>query len=59
MWLEIQNQNRDILQFCKNNKDRITRVYNTEGLCRLLNIDTRNTEPHDYRQKDIQVYVYN
>ena len=59
MWLEIQNQNRDILQFCKNNKDRITRVYNTEGLCRLLNIDTRNTESHDYRQKDIQVYVYN
>jgi len=59
MWLEIQNQNRDILQFCKNNKDRITRVYNTEGLCRLLNIDTRNTEPHDYRHKDIQVYVYN
>ena len=59
MWLEIQNQNRDILQFCKHNKDRITRVYNTEGLCRLLNIDTRNTEPHDYRQKDIQVYVYN
>ena len=59
MWLEIQNQNRDILQFCKNNKNRITRVYNTEGLCRLLNIDTRNTEPHDYRQKDIQVYVYN
>jgi len=59
MWLEIQNQNRDILQFCKNNKDRITRVYNTEGLCRLLNIDTKNTEPHDYRQKDIQVYVYN
>ena len=59
MWLEIQNQNRDILQFCKHNKDRITRVYNTEELCRLLNIDTRNTEPHDYRQKDIQVYVYN
>ena len=59
MWLEIQNQNRDILQFCKNNKDRITRVYNTEGLCRLLNIDTRNTEPHDYSHKDIQVYVYN
>jgi len=59
MWLEIQNQNRDILQFCKNNKNRVTRVYNTEGLCRLLNIDTRNTEPHDYRQKDIQVYVYN
>ena len=59
MWLEIQNQNRDILQFCKHNKDRITRVYNTEGLCRLLNIDIRNTEPHDYRQKDIQVYVYN
>ena len=59
MWLEIQNQNRDILQFCKNNKNRVTRVYNTEGLCRLLNIDKRNTEPHDYRQKDIQVYVYN
>ena len=59
MWLEIQNQNRDILQFCKNNKDRITRIYNTEELCKILNIDTKNTEPHDYRQKDIQVYVYN
>ena len=57
--LEIQNQNRDILQFCKNNKDRITRIYNTEELCKILNIDTKNTEPHDYRQKDIQVYVYN
>ena len=59
MWLEIQNQNRDILQFCKSNKDRITRVYNTEELCKTLDINTRNTKPHDYQQKDIQVYVYN
>ena len=59
MWLEIQNQNTDILQFCKNNKDRITKVYNTEELCKTLNINPNNTKSHDYRQKDIQVYVYN
>ena len=59
MWLEIQNQNTDILQFCKNNKDRITKVYNTEELCKTFNINPNNTESHDYRQKDIQVYVYN
>jgi phage host-nuclease inhibitor protein Gam len=58
MWLEIKLQNKDIMTFCKNNKARITRVYNNHQLCDQLNIATVDTA-HDYTTKDIQVYVYN
>ena len=57
MWLEIQLQNKDILNFCKNNKDRIKRVYDNHQLCDQLSIDPV-TVTHDYTAKDIQVYVY-
>jgi hypothetical protein len=57
MWLEIQKQNNDIMAFCKNNKDRITRVYNNHQLCNAVAIaDVENTQ--HYTEKDIQVYVY-
>ena len=57
MWLEIQIQNRDTMNFCKNNKDRIKRVYNNNQLCEQLTIATVD-DRHDYKAKDIQVYVY-
>jgi hypothetical protein len=57
MWLEIQIQNRDTMNFCKNNKDRIKRVYNNNQLCERLTIATVD-DRHDYKAKDIQVYVY-
>lgn len=57
MWLEIQIQNRDTMNFCKNNKDRIKRVYNNHQLCEQLTIATVD-HCYDYKAKDIQVYVY-
>jgi hypothetical protein len=57
MWLEIQLQNKDILNFCKNNKDRIKRVYDNHQLCDQLSI-APVTVTHDYTAKDIKVYVY-
>ena len=59
MWLEVQNQNRDILQFCKTNKDKITKVYSNKELCDKLDIRYSDSKIHDYKEKDIQVYVYN
>lgn len=57
MWTEIQLQNRDTMNFCKNNKDRIKRVHNNHQLCDQLSI-TPVIDTHDYTAKDIQVYVY-
>jgi hypothetical protein len=59
MWLEIQKQNKDILTFCKNNKDRITRVLDNYHLADTISITREGIKTrHDYKAKGIEVYVY-
>ena len=60
MWAHIQSENRDIMQFIKDNTDRITTVKDNVDLCRLLEISFPDTKGriHNYADKDIKVYVY-
>lgn len=59
MWLEIQKQNHDILTFIKENKDRVTRVFNNSELCEKLGITLNGVNTtQNYKEKDITVYVY-
>ena len=59
MWLEIQKQNKDILTFCKNNKDRITRVLDNYHLADTISITIEGIKTrHDYKAKGIEAYVY-
>ena len=60
MWDHIQAENRDTMQFIKDNKDRITKPKDNVDLCRLLEISFPNTKGriHNYAQKGIQIYVY-
>lgn len=57
MWFHIQEQNKDIMNFCKNNWNRIKKVKNNIELANELEIQYLGDE-HNYKQKDIQVYVY-
>ena len=59
MWEHIQAENRDTMQFIKDNKDRITQPKDNVDLCRLLEISFPNKgRLHNYAQKGIQIYVY-
>jgi hypothetical protein len=59
MWQHIQQQNKDIQNFIKNNPNRIQQVDSNIALCRLLDINFQSNETgHIYKQKDIKVYVY-
>jgi hypothetical protein len=59
MWDHIKKQNADIQRFLKKNWNRIHRPVNNIELCQLLDIKfSDNTVYHNYKQKDIQVYVY-
>jgi hypothetical protein len=59
MWQHIQQQNKDIQNFIKNNSKRIQQVDSNIALCRLLDINFQSNETgHIYKQKDIKVYVY-
>jgi hypothetical protein len=60
MWDHIQAENRDTMQFIKDNRDRIHKPCDNVDLCRLLGIKFPNTKSriHNYAQKGIQVYVY-
>jgi len=59
MWQHIQAENRDTMQFIKDNKDRITQPKDNVDLCRLLGISFPNKgRLHNYAQKGIQIYVY-
>ena len=57
MWFHIQEQNKEIMEFCKNNWNRIKKVKDNGELAKELEIQYSG-EKHDYKQKDIQVYVY-
>ena len=59
MWHEISQQNNDIMNFVYRYRDKIYRVENNKQLCNVLNInEPKDFKNHDYKQKDIQVYVY-
>ena len=59
MWEHIQAENKDIMQFVKDNKDRITKPNDNVDLCRLLEISfPKKGRLHNYTDKGIQVYVY-
>jgi len=59
MWKNIQAENKDTMQFIKDNKDRITQPKDNVDLCRLLEISFPNKgRLHNYAQKGIQIYVY-
>jgi hypothetical protein len=61
MWEHIQAENRDTMQFIKDNKDRIKRARNNVELCKMLDIKSPRGEHqnlHEYQPKGIQVYVY-
>lgn len=59
MWQEIRQQNSYILNFVRRNQSRITREYSNIDLCRALGVSTQGiSTTHDYREKDITVYVY-
>ena len=60
MWTHIQSENKDIMQFIKNNQDRITCPADNVDLCRALNISFPDTKGriHNYEQNDIKVYLY-
>ena len=57
MFGHIQEQNLGIMEFCKNNWKRIKRVNNNIELAKELEIQYLGKE-HNYKKKDIQVYVY-
>jgi len=60
MWGHIQAENKDTMQFIRDNKDRITKVKDNVDLCRLLEISFPDTKGriHNYAQKGVEVYVY-
>jgi len=61
MWEHIQAENRDTMQFIKDNSNKIKRVSNNIELCKMLDIKSPKGEYqkfHDYQTKGIQVYVY-
>ena len=60
MWKHIQAENKDTMQFIKDNKGKVTKVKDNVDLCRLLEISFPNNKGriHNYAQKGIQVYVY-
>lgn len=57
MWNHIQQQNKDIMQFVKDNQENITNATNSQELCRSLGLTLPNTVK-DYALNDIKVYVY-
>jgi len=60
MWVHIKNENNDMMNFIKDNKNRIHKPKDNVDLCRLLEINFPNTKGriHNYAEKGIQVYVY-
>lgn len=59
MWVQIKKQNRDIMNFINDNKDRVDKVEDNYELCRLLDITNIGCGPiTNYMLRDITVYVY-
>jgi len=60
MWEHIQAENKDIMQFVKDNPDRISTPKDNRDLCRSLGIGfpSPGGTLHNYQQNDIKVYLY-
>ena len=59
MWQEIQKQNQAIMLFVKSNYKQLQRPNNNKELCAMLSLqEPKDCKLQDYKQKDIQVYVY-
>ncbi len=59
MWDEIQMQNNAIMKFVKRNISKIDMPRDNSELCKLLQIDLpKDLVNHNYKDKDIKVYVY-
>lgn len=59
MWDEIQKQNRAIMEFVKDNFTKIHQPKNNIDLCEMLTLKIPDKFTyHNYREKDIKVYVY-
>ena len=60
MWGHIQAENKDIMQFVKDNQDRISTPKDNVDLCRSLGIGFPypNGKLQNYQQNDIKVYLY-
>ena len=60
MWSSIQSENSDIMQFIKNNQDKVTCPADNVELCRALNISLPDIKGriHNHEQNDIKVYLY-
>ena len=61
MFEHIQAENKDTMQFIKDNSKRISRAGNNVELCKMIDIKSPRGEHqnlHDYNSKGIQVYVY-
>lgn len=59
MWTHIRNENRDIMNFIKENMDRISKPKDCVDLCSLLNISCGCGDIKlNFAEKDIAVYVY-
>lgn len=54
----IQDQNNDIMQFVKENEKNIIKPKDNFDLCELLKIDHLDKPVKEYRDKDIDVYVW-
>jgi hypothetical protein len=59
MWIEIQKQNSSIMNFIKCNSNKVESVESNIELCNALRISNQGIDVmHNYKEKDIQVYVY-
>ena len=59
MWKEIQMQNSAIMRFVKQNVSKIHTPKDNTELCKLLQINLpTDLVNHNYKDKDIKVYVY-
>jgi hypothetical protein len=60
MWRHIQAENKDIMEFVKDNSNRISKPKDNLDLCRSLRISfpSTNGRLHNYEHNDIKVYLY-
>ena len=60
MWTHIQKEKKEIMQFVKDNQDRIICPVDNVDLCRALNISFPDAKGriHNYEHNDIKVYLY-
>ena len=59
MWTHIKQQNNAIYKFKNENIKRIIEIKDNRQLCNTLEISLPKVfKEHNYKDKDIEVYVY-